>query len=274
MMLAAKALPLWGLEGAKITLIAARENSVYRVDHPTGSFAMRLHRQCYRTNDQLKSELDWMAWVAQSGLSVPAPQVSLDGSHLQTVDDVQIDILSWLKGATLDVLLPSMGKEARLQLFQSLGRDIAKLHNASDAWPGVATCVRPAWDVDGLLGGAPLWDRFWDNPGLTAKQRDLFFAFRTEARSNLDALAASLDYGLIHADLVPANVMAQGSILHFIDFDDGGFGFRLFEVATALLKYRALPDFETLKAVLIVGYQAHRPLGSGPIDLLEATSAA
>jgi len=273
MMLAAKALPLWGLEGAKIKLIAARENRVYRVDHPTGSFAMRLHRQGYRTNDQLKSELDWMAWVAQSGLSVPAPQAGLDGSHLQIVDGVQIDILSWLTGSTLEVVLPQMGEEARPRLFQNLGREIAKLHNASDAWPDVATCVRPAWDVDGLLGDAPLWDRFWDNPGLTAKQRDLFFAFRTEARSNLDALAASLDYGLIHADLVPANVMTQGFMPHFIDFDDGGFGFRLFEVATALLKFRALPDFETLKAALIAGYQTHRQLDVRNLDLFLALRA-
>lgn len=273
MMLAIKALPLWGLDGAKIKLIAARENSVYRVDHPTGSFAMRLHRQGYRTDDQLKSELDWMAWVAQSGLTVPAPQISLDGSHLQIVDGVQIDVLSWLTGSTLEVLLPQMGEEARSELFQNLGRDIAKLHNASDAWADVATCVRPAWDVDGLLGEVPLWGRFWDNPGLTAKQRELFFAFRNQARSNLDTLAATLDYGLIHADLVPANVMAQGSSLHFIDFDDGGFGFRLFEVATALLKHLALPDFEVLKAALIVGYQAHRPLDVRNLDLFLALRA-
>ncbi|MEO9517200.1 MAG: phosphotransferase [Paracoccaceae bacterium] len=273
MMLAAKALPLWGLEGAKITLIAARENSVYRVDHPTGSFAMRLHRQGYRTNDQLKSELDWMAWVAQSGLSVPSPQVSLDGSHLHIVDDVQIDILSWLIGSTLEVLLPKMNEETRPELFQDLGRDIAKLHNVSDAWPGVPTCVRPAWDVDGLLGRAPLWGRFWENPGLTAKQRELFVAFRTHARSDLDTLATSLDYGLIHADLVPANVMVQETTFHFIDFDDGGFGFRLFEVATALLKHCALPDFEILKVALITGYQAHRQLDVSNLGLFLALRA-
>ena len=273
MILAAKALPLWGLDGAKIALIAARENRVYRVDHPTGSFAMRLHRQEYRTNDQLKSELDWMAWVAQSGLSVPTPQVSLDGSHLQAVDGVQIDLLSWLTGATLEMSLPQMDKATRPRLFQNLGRDIAKLHDASDAWPGAAASVRPAWNVDGLLGETPLWGRFWDNPGLTTQQRDLFSTFRAKARSDLETLAASLDYGLIHADLVPANVMWQGSMLHFIDFDDGGFGFRSFEVATALLKHRTLPDFEALKLALIAGYQTHRQLDTRNLDLFLALRA-
>jgi len=275
MIIAAQALPLWGLNGAEITLIAVRENSVYRVDHPTGPFAMRLHRQGYRTDEQLKSELDWMAWVAQSGLSVPTPQAGLDRSHLQIVDGVQIDVLSWLTGSTLEVLLPQTSEAARQELFHNFGRDIAKLHSACDAWPDVSTCVRPAWDVDGLLGRVPLWGRFWDNLGLTAKQRELFAAFRAHARSDLDALATSLDYGLIHADLVPANVMVQETTFHFIDFDDGGFGFRLFEVATALLKHRALPDFEALKAALIAGYQTHRQLDVSNLDLflgLRATS--
>jgi Ser/Thr protein kinase RdoA (MazF antagonist) len=97
---AEKALPLWGLEGAEITLIAARENSVYRLDHPTGQFALRLHRVGYRTDAQLTAELDWMAWVAQSGLSLPTPRMSLSGSHLRIVDDIQVDVLGGLEAGT------------------------------------------------------------------------------------------------------------------------------------------------------------------------------
>ncbi len=270
---AEKALPLWGLEGAEVTLIAARENSVYRLDHPTGQFALRLHRIGYRTDAELAAELDWMAWVARSGLSVPTPRMSLSGSHLQIVDGIQVDVLGWLKGGTLDIALPEMDKAARVQIFGTLGRDMAKLHTASDAWPGAAKSARPAWDANGLVGSAPLWDRFWDNPALTAQQRELFLAFRTKARSDLDTLAPSLDYGLIHADLVPGNVMVQGSHLHFIDFDDGGFGFRLFEIATALLKNRTLPDFETLKSALISGYHTERPLDVSTLDLFLALRA-
>lgn len=270
---AAKSLPLWGLEDAEITLIAARENRVYHLNHPKGQFALRLHRAGYRTNEQLTAELDWMAWVAQSGLSVPTPRMSLNGSHLQLVDGLQVDVLGWLDGGTLDIALPEMNEAARTEIFSTLGRDMAKLHIASDAWPGAANSARPAWDAEGLLGSAPLWDCFWNNPALSPTQRDLFHAFRKQARSDLDALSPTLDYGLIHADLVPGNVMVRCSQLHFIDFDDGGYGFRLFEVATALLKNRAFPDFDALTHALISGYKRERPLDVTNLDLFLALRA-
>jgi Ser/Thr protein kinase RdoA (MazF antagonist) len=273
MNVARKALPLWGLDAADVTLIAARENSVYRVDHATGRFALRLHRPGYRTDEQLAAELEWMAWIARSGLSLPVPRASVNGSLLQIVEGVQIDVLSWLSGETLDAMLTTTDDGERSQLSHGLGRNMAKLHTASDAWPGATACERPAWDVDGLLGDAPLWDRFWENPGLSAGERDLLCTFRAEARSVLEATSETLDYGLIHADLVPANVMVDQGKLHFIDFDDGGFGFRLFDVATALFKHRALSDFHCLKSAMIEGYRSQRPLDTANLDLFLALRA-
>ena len=214
-----------------------------------------------------------MAWVAQSGLTVPAPEASIDGSFLQVIDGVQIDVLNWLSGNTLDAVLPSMDLIDQVRIFHDLGCDMAKLHIVSDTWPGAASCARPSWDGEGMLGGNPLWDRFWENPGLSTKQRDLFCDFRAKAHGNLDAVAPSLDFGLIDADLVPANVMVQKDGLHFIDFDDGGFGFRQFDVATALLKHRPLPKFEALKTALLYGYHARRSLDTTVLDLFLALRA-
>ena len=274
MTIAEQALSLWGLDGATATLVAARENRVYRVDHGQSPCALRLHRQNYRTNSALASELSWMAMLDRAGLSVPAPIASLDGSHLQIVDGVQVDVLTWLEGETLDAALPDMTANARKAGFQHLGRTMARMHDASDAWPEAASCDRPAWDVNGLLGEAPLWDRFWENPALTADQKARMAAFRDHATTALAALTPGLDYGLIHADLVPANVMISDNALHVIDFDDGGFGFRLFEVATALLKHRSAPDYPALEDALIRGYASLRPLDITQLPLFLALRAA
>lgn len=273
MITAQNALPLWGLDGATVALIAARENSVYRVDHVSGSFALRLHRPGYRTDEQLNAELDWMAVIARAGLSVPTPMASLNGPYLQRVDGVQVDVLGWLTGQTLDRALPKLDPGARAQVFQTLGQTMADLHRASDAWPGGASCARPSWNADGLLGDRPLWDRFWDNPGLTPAQRAVFHAFRLRARADLDSLGASLDYGLIHADMVPTNVMHHNGALHIIDFDDGGFGYRLFDVATALFKLRNAPDYPALKAALLAGYHSRRTLDTRALSLFETMRA-
>ena len=48
----------------------------------------------------------------------------------------------------------------------------------------------------------------------------------------LAALEDSADYGLIHADLISENMLWTGEHPYLIDFDDGGWGFRDFELAT------------------------------------------
>jgi len=106
---AEKALTFWGLDGATVILVAARENKVFCVNNDQHRYALRLHRKGYRTNSELLAELDWMAMLDRAGLSVPTPIAGLDGSHLQIVDGLQVDVLTWLQGETLDAALPNMG---------------------------------------------------------------------------------------------------------------------------------------------------------------------
>ena len=96
----------------------------------------------------------------------------------------------------------------------------------------------------------------------------MFTAFREQAAVAMSEL--SLDMGLIHADLVRENVLVNGSDLYFIDFDDGGFGYRLFDVATALLKNRAEPNYADLQTALIDGYRSLRALDTTQLDLFLA----
>jgi Ser/Thr protein kinase RdoA (MazF antagonist) len=263
----------WGFEGAAIELVAARENAVYRIESAGQTYALRLHRQGYRSDAELMSELDWMSEVSRNGVSVPMPLPSLAGAKLVLVDGVQVDVLSWLTGTTLDHMLPEMSARRRQQTFHQLGIQMAELHRISDAWHGAAACDRPNWDRDGLVGPAPLWDRFWENPKLTVEQKKLLIAFRDNARRDLDKHDATQDFGLIHADLVSQNVMVDDDVLHLIDFDDGGFGYRLFEVATAFYPHRNSADFDTLKTSLAAGYHSIRPLNMSGLDLFLALRA-
>ncbi|AXI46593.1 homoserine kinase [Sulfitobacter sp. SK012] len=262
-----QALVLWGLEGAEYILVATRENAVYKITTEHHMFALRLHRQGYRTDIELQSELQWMEAAASGGIRVPAPLPSLSGDMLHVLDDVQVDVLTWLSGVTLDAALEGLLPTARAVLFYRVGQEMACLHDVSDAWEQPARFARCAWDRDGLLGEAPLWGRFWDNPALTSHDRDLFLAMRDKAYAELAKLEAKLDYGLIHADLVSANVMVDGDQIQLIDFDDGGFGFRLFDIATALLKHLDAPDFSTLRTGLIEGYTSVRPIDLAVLDL-------
>ena len=160
-----------------------------------------------------------------------------------------------------------LGTDDRPGLFRAIGREMARLHTVSDDWTPPPTFTRCAWDRDGLLGDSPLWGRFWENPSLTPGQRAHFLQVRELADAELAGMENALDYGLIHADLVRENIMVDGDRLQLIDFDDAGFGFRLFDLATTLIKNRPEPDYPDLKAALIDGYRSQRPIDTDALDL-------
>jgi len=245
-----------------------RENRVFKVTTKAGQpYALRLHRQAFRSDAELNSELAWMRALSEGGLNVPAPVAALDGAYLHRSGAVQIDVLSWLPGAPLGATGQPLDLVDRHGVFRQIGTQMAQLHRISDAWTPPAGFDRWSWDRTGLLGQQPVWGRFWENPTLRAEDRALFEAVREHAGQKLSALEGTLDYGLIHADLVRENLMLDGRRIHLIDFDDGGWGFRLFDVATFLFKNRSEPDFEDLKSAFLHGYQSQRTLGTGALDL-------
>lgn len=273
--LAQQAAAAWGLGHARLRFVAGRENQVYRVTVASaGHYALRIKRPGYRRSIELESELQWMAALDQAGLLVPRPVPSLRGRLLEEVGGHQVDLLTWLPGQTLGAALQEDPPHDFDDLFHALGRQMARLHGASDAWVPPAGFARARWDAEGLLGEAPVWGRFWDHTSLSAEDRRLFGHFRSVARRELQRLQDRLDFGLIHADLVRENVLLHGDRIGLLDFDDGGWGYRAFDLATTLLKFIGWPTYPVLRDALLRGYQAMRPLDLDTLDLFLALRAA
>lgn len=268
----------WELENAQPTLLKYRENAVFRITLADGEpAALRLHRPGYHEEAALRSELQWMTALRESGLAVPSA-VATPGGHLlvsldptDTFAGQHADIVSWMHGAPLgESGVPLAYSGARqIAIFHALGVMMADMHDLADRWSMPSGFKRAAWDVEGLLGDRPVWGRFWDCDGLSNEQKLGLCDLRTQLRRIFDAMSDNeLDYGLIHADLVRENVLVQGDGVAFIDFDDAGFGFRLFDIATALLKNRNEPNYEAIERSLISGYRSRRPLTDASLSAL------
>ena len=268
------ALAPWGPAQAEVAFVAGRENQVFRVRSPAGDFALRIRRHGYRSDAELLSELQWMAALDQAGLPVPRPLPSRQGRLLEAVGSHRVDLLHWLPGRPLGTSRQPLALDDAPAVFHRLGQATARLHAASDAWVRPDGFTRCAWDIAGLVGDAPVWGRFWDNPTLDLPARQRFQAFRDLATQVLQQQALPLDQGLIHADLVRENVLLDGDRLVLLDFDDGGFGYRLFDLATSLLKNLDEPQYPALKAALLGGYRAVRPIDTALLDLFIALRAA
>lgn len=271
---AAKALVLWGFQGAECALVAARENQVYRVQLEGRSYALRLHRPGYRSDIELWSELQWMAGLADHGLRVPAPVASTRGNDLEIIEGVQVDVLTWVPGRPLGATATGIEHDDRTGVFFAIGQEMARLHSIGDDWQRPKGFQRWSWDRNGLVGPDPVWGRFWENPTLDKDDRALFACFRKQAGHDLKRIEPELDYGLIHADLVRENVIIDADQVGLIDFDDAGFGFRLFDIATTLIKNLDEADHDQLQSALLAGYRSRRRIDTEQMDLFIALRAA
>ncbi|MGR3615149.1 MAG: phosphotransferase [Paracoccaceae bacterium] len=260
------ALPLWQLDGAECSLIAQRENCVWRVDRDGVSYALRLHRGGYRTKAELHSELDWMAMLAAHGFAVPRPvRMSHDG-FIASIEGRNLSLLTWLDGHPIGAVGSLETGLDPYQISHATGASMARLHDLTDRWQRPQNFIRPLWDRDGLLGNAPLWGRFWEHPHLSAAQHDQLGRIRQITRNALNDLRTA-DFGLIHADLLAENIMATPKGPAFIDFDDCAFGYRDFELATYLLKFMRQPYYEQMRTGLLDGYATRRPVDPDYLDL-------
>lgn len=264
--LARAALARWDGRFSDPVLFKYRENAVFTVHRADGvRFALRVHRAGYHSDASLRSELYWMRALGEAGIPVPPVLPAADGSLFvhagaDGVPEVrQVDMLGWLSGG-------DGPKDDPAGHYFKIGQLAARLHSQGSVIPLPAGFDRHRWDADGLLGDSPVWGRFWELPALSADQRDLLLHAREKALADLaDYGKSPTRYGMIHADLIRDNVISDGDRLQAIDFDDCGFGWYMFELATVI---NAMPEEGGYADQLFAGYRSVRPLPDADLDRL------
>ena len=279
--LAEAALAHWNLGGVPLKLIKHRENTIFKATAADGrAYALRIHRHGYHTDSELQSEIDWMRTLTRDGcIETPTVVPTTAGTDFVTVrhelveQPRQVSLIEWVNGTAFDNLgRVERGVEAELkERYHRLGALAGRLHKHSEKFRPPAGFVRPAWDEAGLLGEEPLWGRFWEHPRVTREQR----ALMRKARIVLEGLLKQIgkdpeNYGLIHADFLPENVLVEGEHLRLIDFDDSGWGWYLFEIAASVFPQVSQPYFDALLAEYVAGYRTERALSKEHEELIPA----
>jgi Ser/Thr protein kinase RdoA (MazF antagonist) len=270
------ALQRWNLTDCDLHLIKYRENAVFRVEHDGVRRALRLHRYGYHSDAELLSELQWMQALDDVGITVPTVVPAASGELFVThaaddlPGDIQVDLFEWIDGEQLGSVEEGIADEASVTAtYRTIGELAAKVHNQAVSWELPQGFVRHAWDAEGLAGEQPFWGRFWEIAAASASETDLLVRGRDALFGELSQLAKSPGtYSMIHADFALENIMVEGDQLRLIDFDDAGFGWHLFELATSLYFILGESYFEQAKDTLIEGYRAHRQLSDEQLELL------
>ncbi|MUL82971.1 MULTISPECIES: phosphotransferase [unclassified Mycolicibacterium] len=254
-----------------VELVKYRENAVFSARLTNGQrVAVRVHRHGYHSDAAVHSELHWMHEIGCSGaVEVPNVVPAANGelvvhvSHPAVPESRRVSVLGWLPGIPVGSSEngADVGDDVAVKLYFDAGVLAAKLHNHASTMTMPIGFTRHAWDEAGLVGPDPLWGRFWDHPQLTRPARDLLARARSASLIDLASFGkSSHNYGLIHADFVPENLLNDNGALKLIDFDDAGFGWHMYELATALYFNAGESRYPRIVRSLIEGYRTVRSL--------------
>ena len=244
------------------TLLSHRENAVFRVDDAaTGArYVLRVHRPGYQNPRSIRSELAWMEALREAGVDTPAALPGSDGALVQSVAIAAIsapfdcDMLHWIDGVP-------PGATDLAETYRLVGSINAKMHRHVQGWTPPAGFERQVWDEDGMVGADPLWGDFADLEALSGDQRALLGEARDAVRQQLIAYGNTSDrYGLIHADVLPDNILVTRDGPMVIDFDDCGFGWFLYDYATCVSFHEGEASFAAVHDGWVAGYRSVAPL--------------
>ena len=274
--LALRAAEAFGLEPKRMRLLGHGENTTYRVlDHDGQGYMLRIHRAGYQSGPGILEELSWLSALRrQTALRVPEPVASLTGELLTTIavegvpEPRHCALFRWLP---LRFRYWSLGPKAVGQVAEATGL----LQRYVLERGGLPASHRRRWDTEGLLGATAHWGDVAAIEGFVPKERTQVLEVRTRLVGLLqEAEADPANLGLIHADLHEGNYGFEGQRVTFIDFDDCGQGFWLYDPAVTLFALRQHPRFPALQKAYLETYAAYRPLGERETKLLEALMMA
>jgi Ser/Thr protein kinase RdoA (MazF antagonist) len=275
---ALQALKSFPVDAENVELIAQSENVTFRVSvrGADTDYVLRLHRPGYNTIEQLNSERVWTQALMDAGMSVPNSLLTRHGEYFVPIDIPGVarkcyaGMTTWFEGSTLsEYLETNSDRDERERNFRRIGEIAAAIHNQSTRWEAPPGFARQRLDLEGLLGEAPRWGRFWEHEGLTRSEQKLLLRARKRIHDTLSDYGERPDnFSLIHADLHPANIVYNGEDLALIDFDDSAYGWHMYEIASALIEDRFVAGFAALRDALLEGYREHRPLAEQDVDML------
>ena len=265
--LAINVLPYYNLTDATLKFLQHGENTTFHVqtnssakaDGPflDGHYLLRLHGATHNTSTQINAEQVWLKALRDDvGLSVPEPLLA-QTSNSFIIESVApgvptprtCSILRWLRGRMYDSPKPHH--------MEQVGVLMAHLHSHAQQWQPPAHFIRRRWDWEGLFGdnagfgvdAATVWSI------LPTQYHDAFRAVADQMAQAMQTLGESNEvFGLIHADLHFGNILFTEGEARAIDFDDCGFGYWIYDIATTLEDWRSTPEWPMWRDALLKGY--------------------
>lgn len=224
-------------------------------------WALRQHRAGWRSREAVAAELELLIHLGDrlpELICVPRPAASQSPDRLVELDGDLYSLLSWVDGSPR-----RPGSGLTDTNAWALGNALGSIHTATtgltqSGMPVAWTASMLFTDHPGLMGESPTTLRRL----LTPSDRALYdeVALRTA-----EVFADATDWGVIHADYILGNcnwsVVEERTQLGVLDFDDFGWGPRIFDLGAVLGNLADFPeDWPRMAPQFLDGYRAAHQL--------------
>lgn len=266
----------WGLEPERVDmpLITVSENATFRLDLdavPVG--VVRVSQPGYVGGPEaIASEMAWLGALHDlDEVRLISPVPTIRGPFTAVVRDTQGNgwacvSTRFVSGAVLEDLPDPT------PYYRVIGRWSALFHAHARAWRPPHGFTRFTWTLADMVGPDCRWGRWEDAVADPADAALLLSAQGRAVELLADLPLDPSTWGLIHADLRPSNILADGDTLTIIDFDDCGFGFYLYDYAAALSFVEHEPYAPAMARAWLAGYQEVAPLTADDLRHASALS--
>jgi len=248
----------WEHDAGSARYWRASANFIFFFKKSGRDYILRFNHASERTPDAIQAEIDYVNDLAARGIRVAKPIQSISGNYVESIATTRgvfhTVVFEMLRGKQVDL------DELTPEQFVCWGQALGELHNAS------AQYAKP---------GRPTWE---DHLTLVS---EILPAEEKAARQALDELKPQLshlaidqqNFGLIHFDFEPDNLIWDGQQPGLIDFDDSAWYWFVADIAFA---WRDLFEDSAAKVDLqnesllhfVEGYRRARPINPKELKLI------
>ena len=241
-----------------LRLLNHSENTTYLVtDQDSGDLRiLRIHRTAYHSKNAILSELGWTKALREDA-GVRTPEV-LPGRNGDLIHHVASEaepggrhcvFFEFLEGEEPD-------EEKLLPNFPALGEITARMHQHVRAWRRPDGFERFHWNVETIFGATPHWGHWYDGLNFNDERKAIIGRAVDVMSARLRRFGQGPErYNLVHSDMRLANLLLHQGETRVIDFDDCGFSWYLWDLATALSFIEDRSDVPELIEAWLEGYR-------------------
>ncbi len=206
---------------ASARLIGQDYNIVYRFESDRRGHFLRICHTSLHPLPAARQVMGFLRFLATSDVPVGVPIPSLNGEFIEALPH------DYFAAAQLEA--PGMSVDhclLDLSVYEAWGKSLGKLHAASRRFQ-----PDPAIDYD-----FPSVQQFWLNIEPTVRAQSSAIQRVYDELSDWMGRLPRRDYGLIHGDHRPGNVIWDGTTARIIDFDEPNYHWYIADVSRALLE--------------------------------------